>query len=158
MPPTKERADIERLLAQQPFLRGLDGPQMELLIDCAGYTQYEPGQFICREGDRADHFHLIHHGRVALEMSQEENQVAVQSLEAGDVLGWSWLVPPYRWRFNARAVEATNTLALDAKRLRNHCEENHELGYQLLIRLVQVMTQRLETTRHQLQANSRLPR
>lgn len=158
MPPSKDRAELERLLGDQPFFRGLVPEHLAFLADSADYARFEAGQYLCREGERADFFFVLHHGRVALELSQEEHQVAVESLEAGDVLGWSWLVPPYRWRFNARALETTQVIALDGRRLRAQCEENHELGYQLLVRLVQVMTQRLETTRHQLLANARLPR
>lgn len=158
MPPTNDRNELERLLGQQPFFRGLIPEHMTFLADCAGHAEFEAGRYLCREGERADFFFVLHRGRVALELNQDEGLVAVQSLEAGDVLGWSWLVPPYRWRFNARALETTRVIALDGRRLRAQCEENHELGYQLLARLVQVMTQRLETTRHQLLANTRLSR
>ena len=122
MATTKDRAEIERLLAQQPFLRGLAPEHLALLADGASYAQFDPGHYLCREGDRADFFYLVHRGRVALELNQDESQVAVQSLEAGDVLGWSWLVPPYRWRFNGRAIEATQAIALDGRGLRTRCE------------------------------------
>jgi CRP/FNR family transcriptional regulator, cyclic AMP receptor protein len=111
----------------------------------------DAGKYVFREGEPADHFYLIRQGRVAIEISAPPRKaIIVQTLSAGDVLGWSGLVPPYQWRFHARAVESVRVLALDGKCLRARCEENHDLGYELLKRFAQVMTQRLEATRFQL--------
>jgi hypothetical protein len=74
----------------------------------------------------------------------------IATLEEGDIMGWSWLVPPYYWRLDARAVQQTHVLALDGKCLRSKCEENHDLGYELLKRFTQVIEQRLHATRMQL--------
>jgi CRP-like cAMP-binding protein len=71
-------------------------------------------------------------------------------LAAGEVLGWSWLIPPYHWKFDARAIEQTRALALDGKCLRTKCEEDHDLGYELLKRFAQIMEERLQATRLQL--------
>ena len=65
----------------------------------------------------------------------------IQTLTEGDILGWSWLYPPYRWQFSARALEPTKAIAFDAARLRGRCEADHELGYQLMKRFAYVMTQ-----------------
>ena len=74
----------------------------------------------------------------------------IRSREAGEILGWSWLVPPYRWHFDARAVELTRAIALDGKCLREKCEEDHDLGYEVMRRFVVIIAQRLEETRLQL--------
>jgi CRP/FNR family transcriptional regulator, cyclic AMP receptor protein len=156
MSQNKDRESIEQLLSQHLFFRGMAPEHLAFLAECSSYVRFEAGQHLCREGDSADFFYIVHHGLVALELSKDQGNIAFQSLEAGDVLGWSWLVPPYQWRFNARALEATRAIAFNARCLRAKCEANHELGYQLLVRLVQVMTQRLETTRRQLLANTRV--
>jgi hypothetical protein len=84
---------------------------------------------------------------VALEIfAPQREPIVVQTLEAGDVLGWSWLVPPYEWRFHARALETTLAIALDGKCLRTKCEQNHDLGYELMKRVAAVMQKRLEAT------------
>ncbi|MEW6750982.1 MAG: cyclic nucleotide-binding domain-containing protein [Candidatus Latescibacterota bacterium] len=153
-----DAASLQQALSQQLFFRGMEPEHLSLLAEFSARRQFEPGEYLCREGEEADLFYVVESGLVALELTKPEHgDFAVQSLEAGDILGWSWLVPPYRWRFTARVVEHTHAIALDGRCLRSRCEQNHELGYQLLVRLVQVMTERLETTRRQLIANTRMP-
>ena len=152
-----DRESLEKALSQQLFFRGLAPEHLSFFADCGSRERFEAGQYLCREGEDAEVFYVVTQGLVALELTKpDQGDFAVQSLGPGDILGWSWLVPPYQWRFNARAVEDTQTIGLDGRSLRARCEQNHELGYQLLGRLVQVMTQRLETTRHQLIANTRV--
>jgi CRP-like cAMP-binding protein len=106
---------------------------------------------IFREGDEANQFFLIREGRVAIEVfSEARGPVTIQTLNAGEILGWSWLVPPYFWRFDARAVDEVRALALDGKCLREKCETDPRLGYELLKRFALVITRRLEATRMQL--------
>ena len=157
MTPSNEQEGPAKALAQMLFFKDLAPDQIAYLAECSARVRFETGQYLCREGESADHFYIVQHGLVALELTKgDEGDFAFQSLQAGDILGWSWLVPPYQWRFNARAIEDTQVIAMDGRSLRAKCDENHELGYQLLGRLVQVMTQRLETTRHQLIANTRV--
>ena len=152
-----DRSDLVAELSRQLFFRGLADEHVQYLAACSSRVTFTPGQHLCREGEPADSFYVISQGLVALELSKPgQGDFAVESLQAGDILGWSWLVPPYTWRFKARAIDTTQTIALDGRCLRLKCEQNHELGYQILARLVQVMTQRLETTRHQLIANTRV--
>ena len=76
--------------------------------------------------------------------------IIIQTLDEGDVLGWSWLFPPYRWKFSAKAIESTRAIALDGKCLRGKSEEDHDLGYELLKRFARVVQERLDATRLQL--------
>jgi hypothetical protein len=76
--------------------------------------------------------------------------IIIQTLGEGEVLGWSWLIAPYRWRFDGRAVELTRAIALDGECLRGKCEEDHNFGYKLMKRFAHVMEQRLQATRLQL--------
>ena len=142
---------LEPILAQHSFFEGLDADYLKVLVGCASNVRFEQGAYLFRTGEEASQFYLLRQGRIALEIyAPQRPPIVVQTLEAGDILGWSWLIPPYRWRFDARAVDATRAIGLDGKCLRTKCEENHDLGYELLKRFVHITTQRLEATRLQL--------
>ena len=112
---------------------------------------FDAEQYILHEGEEATNFYIIHQGKVALEIfTSDRGPITIQTIGEGDVLGWSWLIPPYHWHYDARAIEPTSAIALDAKCLRAKCEEDHDLGYELLKRFAHVITQRLEATRLQL--------
>jgi CRP/FNR family transcriptional regulator, cyclic AMP receptor protein len=143
--------DLERILAAHPFFKGMEPIYHQLFVDCASNVRFEAGAFIFREGEEANQFYLIRHGRVAVEISTpERGAVIIQSLGEGDVLGWSWMMPPYRWHFDARAVELTRAIALDGRCLRERSEADHDLGFQLMKRAAQIMEERFQATRLQL--------
>ncbi|MBI3463456.1 MAG: cyclic nucleotide-binding domain-containing protein [Planctomycetes bacterium] len=138
-------------MASHAFLRGLSERQLAALASYAKSVTIAAGEFLGREGEPASAFYLIHSGRVALEIhTPAGGPVRIQTVGAGEPVGWSWIVPPNRWQFDARAVESVQAFALDADRLREKCEQDHELGYQLLKRLVAVIANRLAATRLQL--------
>ncbi len=142
---------LEKTLAEHPFFHGLEPRYLQLAVGCASNVRFDAGEFILREGEEANHFFLIRQGRVALEVyAPNRGSIAIQTLEEGDILGWSWLIPPYQWRFDARAVELTRAIALDGKCLRAKCEEDHDLGYELLKRFAAILGRRLDATRFQL--------
>jgi CRP-like cAMP-binding protein len=142
---------LEPLLSKQPFFEGLDSNYLKTLTGCASNVHFPGGAMIFKEGEEANQFFLIREGRVAIEVFVEaRGPVTIQTLSAGDILGWSWLVPPYHWRFDARAVDEVRALALDGKCLREKCEADSRLGYELLKRFALVITRRLEATRIQL--------
>jgi CRP-like cAMP-binding protein len=142
---------LEPILAEHPFFQGLPPEDIRLLTGCASNVVFKAGETVCREGDEANLFYLIRQGRVALEIyAPERGQVTLQTIGAGEVVGWSWLIPPYKWRFDVRAVELVRAIALDGKCLRGKCDENPRLGYELLKRVAQVFTERLLATRLQL--------
>ena len=143
--------NLEGILAEHPFFAGLEPRHLQLLVGCASNVRFDAGQTIFREGEQANMFFLIRHGRVALDIyAAERGAITIDTLDEGDVLGWSWLVPPYHWQFDARAVELTRAIALDGKCLREKSEKDHDLGYELLMRFVQIIEQRLQATRLQL--------
>jgi CRP/FNR family cyclic AMP-dependent transcriptional regulator len=143
--------NLERILAEHRFFAGLEPRYLELLVGCASNVRFDAGQTIFREGEQANKFYLIRHGRVALDIyAAERGTITIDTLDEGDVLGWSWLVPPYHWQFDARAVELTRAIALDGKCLREKSEKDHDLGYELLMRFVHIIEQRLQATRLQL--------
>jgi len=122
--------------------------QLRILSDCAMQAHFNPNEVIFREGEPADRFYLIQKGEVALEAYvKDKGNTLVQKIGAGDVLGWSWLFPPYFWHFTARALEPTDAVFIYAKPLRDECESDHDLGYELMKRIAQVIMQRLQATR-----------
>jgi CRP/FNR family cyclic AMP-dependent transcriptional regulator len=142
---------LERILGEHPFFGGMEEPYLQLFVDCASNVRFNAGEMIFREGEEANTFYLIRHGRVALETSApQRGSVIIETLGEGNVLGWSWMVPPFRWRFDARAMEPIRAIALDGRCLRGRSEEDHDLGYELMKRCAQVMEQRLQAARLQL--------
>lgn len=142
---------IESLLQQQPFLRELQPSLVAILAGCATTKEFAAGEFVFRTGEQADSFYIVLYGRVGIEMySSERGALTILTVSEGDVLGWSWLVPPYRWHFDALVLDATRVIAFDARCLRELCEQDHDLGYEIMKRFAQVITRRLEATRLQL--------
>ncbi|HET6436850.1 MAG TPA: cyclic nucleotide-binding domain-containing protein [Anaeromyxobacter sp.] len=142
---------LERIVAEHPFFTGLESYYVGLLVGCASNVRFDAGAYIFREGGEANEFYLIRAGKVAVEvLAPQHGPIIVSTFGPGDLLGWSWLLPPYRWRFHARAVEDTRAFALDGKCLRGKCEQNHDLGYELLKRFAGVMEQYLVEAHYQL--------
>ncbi len=142
---------LEKILEEHPFAKDLDKRYLALLVGCAANVCYDSRQFIFREGEEAKQFYLIRRGRVALEVfAAPAGGITIMTLGEGEVLGWSWLFPPYQWKFDARATETTRAIALDAQCLRIKCEADHDLGYELLKRFALMVERRLDSTRLQL--------
>jgi CRP-like cAMP-binding protein len=137
-------------IASHPFLQALNEQhQMRLASGVRPFTA-SAGEYLAREGEPARAFYLIQTGQVEIVAHLAERGAApIQTLGAGEVVGWSWLLPPYRWQFDARAALAVQGLAFDAAWLREQCEKDHELGYQLLKQLLAVVSSRLAATRVQ---------
>jgi len=105
---------LEPLLAGHPFFKGLDPPYLKTLTGCASNGRFAAGEMIFREGEEANKFFLVREGKIAIEVFVEgRGPLTIQTLSAGEILGWSWLVPPYQYRFDARAVDAVRAIALD---------------------------------------------
>src|SRR5947207_13333777 len=127
-----------------PFLVGMNRTQLALLTDCALAVQFKKNQVIFREGEPANRFYLIETGKVILESSGEAGEpVVIDTIGAGDLLGWSWMFPPNIWHFTARAVEPTTAIFFYGTILRDYCEKDHLLGYELLKRMTVVMNRRM---------------
>jgi CRP/FNR family cyclic AMP-dependent transcriptional regulator len=143
--------DLKARLAGHRFLRGLTQAQLAALADCARPWKAQAGAYLFREGNVADACYLLERGRTAIEINApKRGAVPVQTIAAGDIVGWSWLIPPFVWQFDARALDAVEGIALDAPALRQKLAGDHELGFQLLQRLVGVVGSRLAATRFQL--------
>ncbi len=125
---------------------------LALLVDGAKEVQFGLGDIIFREGEPAAHFYLIQSGRIALEAREQGNTVLLQTLTAGDVLGWSWLFPPFGWHFQARAIEPSSVVMLNGAHLLVTAEHNHDFGYELMKRVSRLVINRLQAARKVLMA------
>ena len=143
--------DLESILEKQPFLAGVEGRHRRLMLGCARNRRFNTGAYLLREGAPADEFYLIRQGRVALEIaSPDKAPIVIATLGTGDIVGASWLIPPYLWRLDARAVEPVLAIGMDAACLRGKCEEDHDLGYEMMKRFLPIFVKRLHATRLQL--------
>jgi CRP/FNR family transcriptional regulator, cyclic AMP receptor protein len=137
--------NLERVLSQHPFFEGLKRDHLQILVGCASNARFSEGRFVFRAGEEANEFYLIREGKVALEASPPgRKRVTIVDLASGDILGWSWLVPPYKWKFDARVEQTTRAIKLNGKCLREKWEKDHDLGFELLKRFTLVSEQRMD--------------
>jgi CRP/FNR family transcriptional regulator, cyclic AMP receptor protein len=142
---------LRETLAAHPFTRGLSSPMVDRLSGFAVLSEHLAGEWIARQDEVADACHLLLDGRAAIEVAPAgRDPLVIATVHGGEVLGWSWLVPPHRWHFDVVALDLVTSIALDAAALREACDENHELGYEITRRLASVMSSRLESARMQL--------
>jgi CRP-like cAMP-binding protein len=139
---------LRELLAAHPFFRGLDERVVAELERCSQNVHFRTGDLLFRAGQDADRLLVVRRGRVALDVEVPGRGVQVVStIDAGNVVGWSWFVPPYRWFFDARAMTNVSAVSIDASCLRDKCEADPVLGYALMQRIAQVMYARLQAAR-----------
>jgi len=131
-----------------PLFQGMSPEAVELVSGCATNTRFQDGEVLFREGDEADVFYVVRHGRIALEtFVPARGPVTIETLDPGEVIGWSWLFAPYRWHFDAKALGLVRATVFDAACLRGKCEQDPAFGYDLMSRFAQVLIERLQWTR-----------
>ena len=147
-----DRAELEAQVAAHPFFIGMNAHYIRLLSDCAMATRFAKDQVIFRAGETANRFYLIERGKVVLESEPDAGgaPVIIDTISAGDLLGWSWIFPPYIWHFTARAVEPTGSIFFYGTILREYCDNDSTLGYKLFKRMSEVMMRRLQRARGEL--------
>ena len=144
-------AALQSYLAEHPLLRDMEPGYIRALTECASEVGFAQGELIFRQGKAADRCYLIRQGNVAVQItSSEGDAITIQTLGPREVLGWSWLFPPYRWHYDARALEATEAVAIDGADLRHRFERNPKFGYDLMIRLSAIIHQRMQAARLQI--------
>ena len=142
---------IDELIADSPVFAGLEPAQLEFIAGCARNEHVNAGVMLMREGDPAERFWLIRRGVVALELYVPGREpLVIETLEPGDVVGWSWLFAPYRWALEGRTHGDAHLITFDGVCLRNKCESDHDLGYALMSRFAANVIDRLQATRLQL--------
>ena len=143
------------LIAAQSFFKGMSAQQLQVLAASAMQVEFKPEESIFREGEPANRFYLILEGKVVLESEvKEHGTIPVRTLGPGDNLGWSWLFPPYYLHFSARALEPVRAIFFYGTRLRQQCEEDHELGYELMKRVAEVLVTNLNATQQYLREST----
>jgi CRP-like cAMP-binding protein len=139
---------LAELLDEIPALRALAPEHRALVAGCARNRVYEGGRTLLREGGPADEFFVVRGGAVAIETDVPgRGPVTIETLHAGEILGWSWLMPPYRAAFGARALGTAHVVAIDGACLRGKCDADPALGYALFKVMATVFAQRLQETR-----------
>jgi CRP/FNR family cyclic AMP-dependent transcriptional regulator len=142
---------LEHVVGEHPFFAGLSAEYRQLVAGCARNHRFEAEQYLFHEGDPANEFFLIRHGKVALEIHWPGRApTVIATLGEGEIVGASWLIPPYRWMFDARALEVTRAIGIDAACLRGKLENDHHLGYEMMKRFLPIFVKRLHATRLQI--------
>ena len=142
---------IEALLAEHPFFKGMTPQHLATVAACGRWEQFKAGDFLCRGVDEALDFYVILSGSVSVEIfSARRGPVTTTTLEEGEVLGWFWFDKPLHWHLDARARQVTRVVVLDVKSLIQKCEEDHNLGYELMKRYAQYLAVQFRVTKLQL--------
>ena len=138
-------------IAEHRLFKDLSPHYLELLSEVAMFKEFAAGEILFREGDPANRFYLILDGEVALESAwRDRASVPLQTIGRDDVLGWSWLFPPYYWHFDARATQPTKAIFFYGTWLRENCERDHDFGYEMMKRMSAIVIERLQATRRKL--------
>ena len=146
-----DKKEIESVLKGHPFFRDLEASQLGAIAECVSEAQYNAGDYIFKEGQPSEQFELIRSGEVALEIFVPgKGPVIIQTIGENSIMGWSWLVPPYKKQYDARASKLVRALVFDGKRIRGLCEQDPKLGYELLKRFSKIMSDRLWAARIQI--------
>lgn len=139
------------ILVAHPFFQGLAPRYINFVLGCSSRETFKPGEFLCKDEGEATKFYVIHHGRVSVEIYRaRRGPVTIQSLGAGDVLGWLWFDQPYHWHLDAKALDLTRVISLDVACLRAKCDQNHDFGYELMRRYAHYLAVQFRVTKLQL--------
>ena len=141
---------IRNLLAEQSVLRDLEPADIDLMAGCGRNEVFAAGAFLAREGETADRFYVVRQGKVALELHAPTGPLLIETLGSGELVGWSWLFPPYRWTYDVEAIDQTRVTTIESACLRAKCDSDPAFGYRLMTRFSQVVVDRLQATRFRL--------
>jgi CRP-like cAMP-binding protein len=143
--------DLKTIIGEHPFMAGFPAAFLEGMAAHARLDICNADEYLFKSGKEADCCYLIREGLIAIELHHPAHgAMTVQTVDTGHVMGWSWLVEPYKWSFDARAVNLTRGICIDASWLRENCEKDHEFGYQIMNRFMPVLADRIEAARVQL--------
>ena len=139
---------LNELLEAHPVFHDFPKEFVEDLGECTWEMEFIPDQYVFWSGHDAKFFYILRSGSIALVAhTQDQGKVTIETLHNGDVLGWSWLYPPYKWHFDAKTIDPARVIVVDARCVLAKCEQNHELGYELMLRFSRIMLDRLMATR-----------
>ena len=142
---------IEAYLSSLAFFHELDERFLKVLSNSCTVLEINEGDVLFHQGERADKFYLLRNGQVSVQVPALVGPtLEIQALSKDEILGWSWLIPPYRWHFQARAMEDSDLLEFDGNAILVHCEEDPKFGYELLKRFAALMSERLDAARQKM--------
>ncbi len=138
---------LDEIVGSHRVFEGLTPEYLQFIAGCASNVVFDADTHLVHEGAAADYFYIIRHGVIAIEAhDNRKGVIRIQTVGENDVLGWSWLFPPYRWHYDARALTLVRATAFDGKCLRDKCDADHHLGYELMKRFAGIMMERLQAT------------
>lgn len=142
--------NLTKVITEHPFFVGLDKEFCDLVSGCARNVRFEDGAYLFRKGEPANEFYLIREGRIGLQFATAAGKpLTFLTIGDNEVVGLSWLIPPYRWSIDARAIGRVRAIGIDARCLRGKCDADHHLGYELMMRFMPVLIERLNAARMQ---------
>ena len=142
---------MEMLIEEHPFFKGIDESVIKKIAAFSSEKSFESDEMVIKQGQEMSYLYLVVHGMLALESFTHYNKmITIQTIRDKEVLGWSWYFPPYQSHFNARAVEKTRVLAIDAHKLRELITKDKDFGHEIQNRIVMIVVHRLEGTMLQL--------
>ena len=146
-----EIKSIKEVISNQPFFKGLDDQYLQLFAGCASNKRFIEGEFLLKENQPSTQFFIIKEGKVVIELfSGNKGTIRIQTLSDGDLVGWTWLFPPYKNQFDAMALTPTKVIAFEGNCLQKKCKDDYKFGYEMLSRVTAVIIERLRNTRLQL--------
>src|SRR3954468_16769358 len=137
---------LQSRILSHSFFNGMTDKHISIIMQGASEKNFDAGALLCAQGAPANAFFLIEQGSVLLDTHESGETAPIQTVHAGDVVGWSWLFPPFTWHLSAHAVEPTHAIVLSGAHLLAVAEANHEFGYELMKRVAQVLVQRIQST------------
>jgi len=142
---------FKRILHEHCFFKSFPEEHLLTLAGCASNVRFRKGEQIFHQGEAADNFYIVRSGKVAINFATvDRGDITVETLSDNEVIGWSWLFPPYTWHYDAHAIEETRAIALDGKCLRTKCEADPAMGYELMKQFSGMVVERLKATQLQL--------
>ncbi|EDY80946.1 cyclic nucleotide-binding domain protein [Verrucomicrobiia bacterium DG1235] len=142
---------LRDLLLTHPIFHDFPEKYIEAINECAWEQEFLADQYLFWTGQEAKFLYIIRDGTVSLQAyTPEKGPVAIEKLGNGDIIGWSWLFPPYKWHLDAKAESPCHALVLDGRCILGKCADDHELGYELMKRFNCIMLDRLAATRMRL--------
>ncbi len=145
------KAAIQKTLSENPFFSELDDDAVAFLVAHAKELKISQDEVIFKRGEHADKFYLVRSGRITVEIPAVYGpSLEIQNLGAGEVLGWSWLIDPYKWDFQARVEEDADLLEFDGAAVLENCEKDRNFGYEILKQFTELMSERLTGARQRM--------
>ncbi len=135
-------------LSNHVFFGALSDETLSFLDKCSSKSEIKKDQVLFHQGEAADHFYVVLAGQISIQMPAILGpSLEIQALGSGQVLGWSWLISPYRWSFQAKATEDSELLVFNGKAILARCEQDAKFGYELLKKFAELMSVRLDAAR-----------